>query len=89
MITKEKLEKIRETRPLASLDKGWATGIPETRSPCTPPPADQAWGCLGPLVGGTRWVCTITAPSAFAARREAAVELGCEPYEVNLEAVDR
>lgn len=89
MTTKETLARIRATRPLASLGKGWATGVSPSEAVSTPPPPGQAWGCLGPLRGDTRWVCTVTAPSWVEAKQRAAIELQCEPYEVVMEAVDR
>lgn len=84
--TPEKLARIRRERPLAGLGRGWATGVTEAQA-CPPPlPSDQVWGCLGPVdATGVRWACTVTAPSDFAARAAAAVELQCEPGHVEVQ----
>lgn len=82
-----KVARIRRARPLADLSKGFATAVP-TAHVAQPPPPDQAWGCLGPLRGSTRWVCTVTAPSAFKARELAAIELQCEPGELQIARVE-
>src|ERR1043165_114292 len=82
--TPERLELIRRARPLASLTRGWAQGVPENKAAGGTPRPNQVWGCLGPLEAGTRWVCTVTADRYFDAQAAAARELGCEPGQVIL-----
>lgn len=96
----QRLAKLAKDRPLAGVvPKGYAQGVPESKACSSPPPPDQAWGCLGPYVPyfettlretrpiKVRFVTTVTAPSAFEARKLAAVILECEPQHITMEAV--
>lgn len=67
---------------LSTLSRGYGRGVPDSQAVGSPPRPDQEWLCSSPGHGA----CVVTAPSWFAARGLACVELQAEPFEVEVVA---
>lgn len=88
-LTPQKHAQIKRERPLAGLyPKGHVFGgVPESVAVGSPKSGDQEWRCSGPKApNGSRKHCTVVASTEFLAKHAAALDLKCEPGQIEATA---
>jgi hypothetical protein len=82
VITDAKIAVLRRTRPLASLSSGFGRAVPSD-AVNAPPSGPVRWTCwvAGPVSGRSTYQIS---QSAFEAKKQAAIDLGCEPGAIRI-----